>query len=133
MPDHMARHFFALSSYEESTERNYDSSPHVRGRLMAELPDFVKNRFIPPCEGPTLSGLTTAAQSMIHPPHVRGRPCADLSKKNSGRFIPPCEGPTLSVYTGLSVRHIVVVQFVQFHNVYTLFTISWTRKMVQFV
>ena len=73
MPDHVARHFFVLSSYEESTERNYDSSPmrganrvneniiisnidsspHARGQFFTVKFTFSLLRFIPPCEGPT--------------------------------------------------------------------------------
>ena len=91
MPDHVARHFFVLSSYEESTERNYDSSPmrganrvneniiisnidsspHARGQFFTVKFTFSLLRFIPPCEGPTCFACLIFIHLMIHPP-MRG-------------------------------------------------------------
>ncbi len=100
-----------------------DSSPPARGRHMSIYHGCRISRFIPSCEGQTMTRSLVPLSSSDSSPPARGRLNEIQRKYGDKRFIPSCEGQTLSVYAAFSRLKHLIVQFAQmpFSTRYTSF------------
>ena len=77
------------------------SSPHARGRLLAQVAGMNWERITPACAGKT--SVDDSAEKVFDgsPPHARGRLVREFGQRVFGRITPACAGKTCGLLVGV--------------------------------